>query len=195
MKFDLTKIQPDVRKLSDMREVIFDKEWLKSADNAELYFMYRGLENNGELRYDITVIPAKMLGKEFNKTKGHFHIGKFQEVYTVIEGNAIYLMQKKNGEGKIEDTYFVEAKKGDSIIIPPFYGHITINPSETNSLKMANWISENCKSDYSFFVEKQGACYYYTKEGWIKNENYKNVPELRSEEPLSSLPENLDFLK
>jgi oxalate decarboxylase/phosphoglucose isomerase-like protein (cupin superfamily) len=41
----------------------------------------------------------------------------------------------------------------------------------------------------------QGACYYYTKNGWIKNENYKNVPPLRFEESLKSEPTNLDFLK
>ena len=157
--------------------------------------MYRGLAEKDNLRYDITIIPSKMLGKEFNKTKGHYHAGSFQEIYTVLEGTAIYLLQKKNKEGEIEDVFAVEAHKGDSVIMPAFYGHVTINPSETNELKMANWVYKDCKSDYSDYVKMGGACYYYTKQGWIKNDNYKNSPELRFEEPLKSIPENLSFLK
>jgi len=204
MKYDLTNLTPDVRKLSDMKSVVYDKEWVKTAKDMDLYYMYRGVDKKDELRYDITIIPHNLLGVEFSKTKGHYHVGHFQETYTVLEGSAIYLMQKLNEAGEIADVYATRVQKGDSIIIPAFYGHVTINPSETDDLKMANWVSENCKSDYSLFEKAQGACYYYIRptsaesfgEGtWIKNENYKNVPELRFEEPIKTLPENLNFLK
>jgi len=195
MEIDLSKLTPDIRHLDDMREVLYDKNFAKDSPNAELYFMYRGIEKNGELRYDITVIPAKMLGEEFNKTKGHYHIGAYPEIYTVLEGQAIYLLQKRNSAGEIEDTFAVNTKAGESAIMPPFYGHVTINPSETENLKMANWASDNCKSDYSPFVEKRGASYYYTKQGWAKNENYKLVQKLRFEKPLKELPQDLGFLK
>lgn len=194
MTYDLTKITPDIRCLDDMREVLADKDFAETAQNTELYFMYRGLEKNNSLRYDITTIPAKMLGKEFVKTKGHYHEGAYGEVYMVLEGFAIYLMQKLGENKEITDIYFVEAKKGDVVIIPSFYGHVTINPSETENLKMANWVSENCKSDYSLYVKMQGAGYYFTKQGWLKNENYKSLPMLRQEQPVASLPEDLSFL-
>jgi len=187
------KHEPDIRYLFDMKKVLYDQQWAKTAPNLELYYMYRGIKKKGRLRYDITIIPAKMLGKEFVKTKGHEHIGKYQEVYIVLEGEAIYLMQKRKNDS-IEDVYAVKARKGDVIIIPSFYGHVTINPSKNKDLKMANWISENCQSDYQPFLDKRGAAYFYTVEGWIKNENYKNVPKLRFANPLKSLPENLDFL-
>jgi len=195
MEIDLTKLNPDVRNLNDMREVIFDKEWLKTAQNAPLYYMYRGIEENNGIRYDITVLPAKMLGKEFVKTKGHYHIGKYGEIYTVIEGQAIYVMQKKISDSNIADAYAVKAQKGDVVVIPSDYGHITINPSKTEELKMANWVASDCKSDYSLFEKLQGACYYYTKEGWVKNERYESAPELRFEEPLKEVPKDLEFLK
>ena len=112
-------------------------------------------------------------------------------------------MQKTSGEN-VEDVCAVKAKKGESAIIPSFYGHVTINPSDED-LKTGDWSSVATKSDYSLFQKLQGACYFYTKrpasaegsgEGtWIKNENYKNVPELRFEEPLKSVPEDLNFLK
>lgn len=196
MEIDLTQLTPDTRYLNDMRGVLQDKNFAKTAENSELYFMYRGLEEKNGLRYDITTIPAKMLGDEFVKTKGHYHIGAYGELYTVLQSEAIYLMQKrKQGfENEIEDAYFVNAKKGDVVIIPPFYGHITINPSQEN-LKMANWVSKDCMSDYSLYEKLNGACYFYTKAGWIKNVNYKFVPELREEQPTKNIPEDLSFLK
>ncbi len=208
----LNKLKPDIRYLDDMRQVIIDKEWLKTAGNPELYYMYRSLKEENDLKYNITVLPARMLGKEFIKTKGHVHIrtvprsarqnldsslcselGSYGETYTVLEGEAIYLMQKTKDE-IVEDVYAVKAKKGESAIIPPYYGHVTINPSGVD-LKTGDWSSKNCKSDYSLFERLQGACYYYTKEGWVKNENYKNVPQIRFEKPLKSLPKDLSFLK
>lgn len=195
MEVNLKNLTPDIRKLSDMKNVLYDQEWLKTAGNPELYYMYRGIEEKKGIRYDITIIPPAMLGSEFVKTKGHYHIETYQEVYTVVEGEAIYLMQKKNNKEEIEDAYAVKAQKGDTVIVPSFYGHITINPSETQELKMANWVSPQCQSDYSLYEKLRGACYYYLKTGWIKNENYKSVPELRFEEPLKSIPQDLSFLK
>jgi glucose-6-phosphate isomerase len=195
MEQDLTKLNPDVRRLNDMREVLADKDFANKSPDMDLYYMYRAIKTNNELRYDETVLKPQMLGNEFNKTKGHYHVDAYPEIYMVLEGTAIYLLQKKNITGEIEDVYAVEVKKGECAIMPPFYGHVTINPSETEELKMANWISDSCKSDYSLYIEKQGACYYYTKTGWVKNENYKNVPELRFEKPLKEIPQDLEFLK
>jgi len=193
-----------------MKEVIYDKEWLKTAPNAELYYMYRSVKEKNGLVYDITVIPPRMLGKEFVKTKGHEHSQRaFQELYIVLKGEGIFLMQKqKKGKGEesklssspfaiareIQDVFAVQAQKGDVIIVPEGYGHVTINPSK-QTLEMANWIDKDCKSVYALFEKMQGACYYYAESGWIKNKNYQQVPELRFEKPLKSLPSNLDFLE
>ncbi len=194
MEIDITKLTPDVRHLNDMREVLYDEDFAKNSPNMDLYYMYRKVKQENGLVHNITVTLAKMLGSEFAKTKGHVHIGNFKEMYTVMEGQAIFLMQKGNADN-IEDVYAVEAKPGESAIIPEGYGHVTINPSETENLKTGDWTAEGCKSDYSLFEEKRGACYYYTKQGWIKNENYKSVPELRFENSLKEVPQNLDFLK
>ena len=190
--FHLENIKPDIRHLKDMDSVLYDKGWQETADQEmELYYMYRGLKEKENYRYDITVIPAKMLGKEFNKTKGHKHNENYGEIYIVLEGEAIYLMQKENN-GIIEDVYAIEARKGDVCVIPPYYAHFTINPSQ-QELKMANWVDKSCKSDYKGIQQKQGACYFYTTNGWIKNLNYKNIPSLRFEEPQKSLPKNFLF--
>ena len=193
MEYDLTKLTPDVRKLNELSGMLYDTEWEKTAQNSDLYYMYRKLEVKDGLRYDITIIPPQMLGSEFVKTKGHVHAGFYGEVYMVLEGEGFYLFQKGD-ENKIEDVCVIKAKKGENIIIPAGYGHVTINPSKTEELKMANWVKEEDKGNFSPFEKNHGACYYYTTNGWIKNENYKNVPELRFEEPLKELPQDLSFL-
>ena len=191
--------KPQIRYLNDLKKVLYNKEWAKKTENIKLYYIYRGIKKKDGirgLRYDITVIPSKILGKEFVKTKGHEHLGNFKEIYIVLEGKAIFLMQKRKEE-LVEDVYAVQAKKGDVVLIPSDYGHVTINPSK-KSLALANWIAENCKSSYSFFEKKRGACYYAlaqrtknkeqrTEIKWVKNKNYKIVPKLRFEKPVKNV--------
>lgn len=192
IKNSLSKIKPDVRRLNDMKDVLYDQNWVKNAPDLNLYYMYRGVEKKGGLRYDVTNIVPVMLGEEFPKTKGHEHSKNFQEVYTVLKGKALYLVQKCR-DGQVLDVFAVRAKKGESVLIPPGYGHITIN-SSGKILEESNWISEKCENIYDLFKKMNGACYYYTKSGWIRNKNYKKIPKLRFEKPLKKLPQNLDFL-
>lgn len=208
------EIKKQIRYLNDMKMVLYDQKWAKTAANFPLYYMYRGLNRKNGLRCDITLIPPRLLGKEFVKTKGHEHTNQYGEVYKVLQGKAIYLIQKWK-KNKIDDVYAVKAKKNDVVVIPPFYGHITINPAK-KALKEANWVAEKCQNVYNLFEKKQGGCYFYTKAGWIKNKNYGTIPKLRFKKPLNpvrkakilkaleslkfsngvkSLPRNLDFLK
>jgi len=185
--------KPDIRHVSDMKEVVYDKEWLKNAPDSELYYMYRKVKEENGLVNHITVMPSKMLGKEYVKTKGHYHTKpSYGEVYAVLEGQGLFLSQKEKN-GIIEDVFCVKAKKGEYVAIPPDYGHVMINDSSEELIAM-DWSSEDCKGNYEPILEKKGACYYYIKSGWIKNENYEKTPELRFKEPLKSMPENLDFL-
>lgn len=184
---------PDIRKLSDMKEVLCNQEWAKTAEDKDLYYMYRDIKRDGKLRYDVTIIPPFSLGGEFVKTKGHYHPDNYGELYIVLEGKAFFLFQKMKSPNEIEDIYAIEGKKGDHIIVPPEYGHITINHGEKD-LKMANWVMDDFESDYQPILEKKGAGYFLTNEGWIKNKNYEIVPNLYFKEPEKSMPKDLSFL-
>jgi len=188
--------KPSVRKLDDMKDVIYDKKWLKSAGNPELYYMYRDLSLSikdrqimleNELRYDITVIPPCMLGIEYVKTAGHYHpsaLGtdlSYTEIYEVLEGEAHYLLQKQQNDG-IVDVVLIKAERGDKTIIPPDYGHVAINPSN-KELKMCNWVARDFSSIYGPIKEKGGAAYFELTTGFVKNENYGDVPEMRFLKP------------
>ncbi len=185
---NLKNIKPDIRYLKDMKKVVYDKDWLKTAPkNMELYYMYREVKKKDDLRYDITIIPGQMLGQEFVKTKGHRHL-KCQEIYTVLKGEAIFLIQKVKGKN-IEQVFAIKMKKGNSITIPPKSDHITINPS-SKELKLSNQISEKSKHNYGFIKKMKGACYFYIKDpstklgaSWIKNKNYKKIPKLQFKKP------------
>lgn len=182
----------EIRYLNDLKEALFDQPWAAQAANLELYYMERNVKEENGLRYDITRIPPVMLGSEFVKTKGHYHAGDYCEMYIVLAGEGFFLYQK--GHEEISDVCAVKAQKDEAVVIPAGYGHVTINPSPREELKMANWVKKEDKGDYSLFEKMRGACYFYTKDGWLKNKNYKNIPELRFEKPLDSIPKNLDFL-
>lgn len=184
---------PDIRKIKDMEDVLFDKRTAQANPEQELYYMYRGIKEEDNLRYDITIIPPFLMGEEFVKTLGHFHGTDSNEMYIILEGEGIFIFQK--GKDIVEDFYAVKGKKGDCIIVPQEYAHVTINPSAKETLKMANWVNQVSGFDYQSVKDKNGLCYFYTIKGWVKNSNYQNVPEIRFEEPLKEMPKNLDFLK
>ena len=193
LKFGDVEVNPDVRRLSDMVEVVYDKDWLNTISNKEniiLYYMYRDLAlddadreimRKEHLRYDITIIPPGMFGKEYIKTAGHYHPHvpgteySYTEVYQVLEGEATYLLQKEE-DGKITDVMVYIVKEGGFVVIPPNYGHMTINASN-EPLKMANWVSREFSSVYEPYMELHGAAYYLTEDGFVANPGYKDVPE------------------
>lgn len=154
------------RKLSEMLDMYGLPE--------ETYTMQREVKKQGLLRYDITIIPAMIINNHYNKTKGHIHSSGHQEIYTVLEGTAIFIMQKMDKD-KVEYVWAVRANKGESIIIPGDCYHVTINPHPTETLKMGNWVSSVCVSDYTLFEERKGACWYYTLRGFVPNANYEKV--------------------
>lgn len=188
------RIRGTPRYLDEMRDLLFDEEYARKAENEPLYYMCRDVSlsrrdreilMNFSVRYDITIIPPKSLGVEFVKTKGHYHPEvrrgmSYPELYEVLEGEAIFLLQKGE-KGRIEDAVFVEASEGDKVMIPPNYGHVTINPSQ-RILKLANIVSRDFSSIYEPYERMRGACYYRIFDGWIRNDRYTEIPELREGE-------------
>lgn len=222
LRFGDVEREASVRRAADMADVIFDKDWFEKNKDAELYYMFRDLWRKEDretilrnrLRYDVTIIPPRKMGIEFVKTQGHYHPEccsgiTYPEIYEVQEGKAHFLLQKKE-KGRIVDVVLIEAEAGDKVIIPPNYGHVTINPTE-EPLKMANWVSREFTSLYQEFNFMGGAAYFELVDGrFIRNPRYGEVPELRFAKPFEILelgivkgeemyelikkPENLAFL-
>lgn len=185
------------RKVRDMADVLMDKTWTTYPERI-LYDMYREIHLSEEelqrmkktkLRYDITVIPPAMLGPEYVKTAGHYHpcpehcgteMLSYPEVYQVIRGTATYLLQKND----LSDFIIIEAQAGDVVLIPPNYGHVTVN-ADSEKLVMANWVSDAFDSDYEPVRCKSGLAYFITEDGIAQNNSYSKMPPLSYGKPKS----------
>ena len=179
---------PAVRTIEEMRPVLADPSCTCSGP---LYFMYRDLAKSDadwrwlyahNLRYDLTIIPPRDLCGEWVKTKGHYHpenpagVG-YPEIYEVIEGQAHYLLQSRD----LRDIVMISASAGEVVIIPPGYGHVSINPTPDETLVMANIVSTAFESEYGEYEAHHGAAYFELCSGELrKNPRYPTVPRVRS---------------
>src|SRR4051812_27894436 len=67
------------RTFTEMKPVLMDDS--VKPEREETYYMYRNIYFDADhekivenhLDYDITIVPPTMLGKEYNKTLGHYH--------------------------------------------------------------------------------------------------------------------------
>lgn len=149
------------------------------------------------LRFDITVMKPDRLPIELNKTKGHYHPlagrnqSSYPEIYEVIFGKAFYLIQTpvKSDFSQIKENYLVEVLPGEKVIIPPNFGHVTINFG-SEPLVMTNWVCRSFKSNYQPYLKLGGASYYLLsakKDSFSirKNPNYLKVPQLKRLKPIN----------
>ena len=164
----------------------------------------RGTLKPGErVKFDVTVLlPYTALDSdwqlEFPKTFGHFH-RKFNgfpfgspDFYQVIHGKARLLLQKVSG--REVESYVVEPKELEPVVIPPEYGHTAINIGR-EPLVFANICIRKPHLDYSNIQRFNGAAYYflrkrgggtilqknrrYEEEGYIVRKPERLKPNLR----------------
>jgi glucose-6-phosphate isomerase len=187
---DGVEVPSSVRKLSEMKDVIYNKNFINEKNKDDvLYYMFRGageyknatIFEAHKIRYDVTVVMPYDLGGEFNKTLGHYHPIcnekenlAYPEIYEVISGEAMYLLQKHESDDHY-DIKLIRARKGDKVIMEPNYGHITINVGKT-PLVMANLVNSTFKSDYEPIKRMGGGALFVTnKKRIVYNTNYKDT--------------------
>lgn len=175
------------REHEKMKEVLMDPE----APGPEiLYYMIRG----GKDKKNITVWETGQVGGEYIKTYGHYHVGKLDETYWILQGEGIVLLQKRK-EGKddeIEIFYAITVKAGDSVFIPSGMGHLVVNTGQewlvTADDSPVNFeevdpVSLPGHADYEPLKKLHGFAYYCIEENGkptlVKNPNYKVVPEAK----------------
>lgn len=165
-----------------------------SAEERVVYEVQREVAKIGELRYDMTTILPGAIGRELPKTFGHYHPEKtkgvrYPEIYEVLEGQALYLIQRPSTKNPkvIEEVYLVETSENEKAVIPPNFGHVTINPKNIK-LEMANWCGD-FDNDYTTYENLHGACYYLIESKnkkeieFHKNSYYEEIPELIKVKP------------
>jgi len=217
------------RRVKELKPVLFRGQ---GEDERIVYEVWRELYKKQDalaikklgIRYDITLIFPGLLGRELPKTFGHYHPFSasniaYPEIYEVLSGRAWWLIQKPKYQNPkiIEEIYLVEGFEHEKAIMPPGFGHVSINPEAERELILANWIGSMFHYDYETFENLRGAGYYLLESRELaqsvefeKNSYYDEAPEiikLRPREvpelsvnwqtPLYDLikkPENLEFL-
>jgi len=204
---DLQPGQLTARTLAELREALADPQ----ADGPDpAYFMYNGVavfsatdgRTEYNWRYDLTVLPPGRCGNEYLRTVGHYHPlieGKdvaWPEVYEVLYGSALFILQRVDAPGappdemRVEDAVLLWAEPGEQAMLPPNYGHWTVNVTEA-PLVICNWISADFRSDYAPAVEARGPCCHVkvAENGprYERNPHYGRPPDrLRHARPVDA---------
>lgn len=174
---------PKVRTIAELEPVLASRADCEvpiplggSHVDSRVYFMYRGvalpehqeLFGRHGLRYDITVlrpgyvaeVPSEA-ARECVKTYGHYHPREagsdiaYPEVYEVLYGKAVFVLQTED----LRDVVLVRGESGDKILIPPGYGHVTVNVG-TGWLVLGNLVSPNFDAIYEPYRRAGGAAVY-----------------------------------
>ncbi len=166
-----------------MKEVLMAPEAIGPAVH---YYMIRG----GSKKRNITVWESGTVGGEYIKTYGHYHIGKLDETYWILQGEGIALQQKMTAEGDpalIEEFRAIPVKAGDSVYMPAGYGHLVVNTGKTwlvtaDDSPVAgpdDSASMPGHADYEMVKKMHGFAYYVIEKNGqpvlIPNKLYKEV--------------------
>ena len=112
-------------------------------EHKDGYDVCRDIKRQGSLRYDLTLLFPRRY------TIGHYHTPGFTELFEVLSGQAKFLIQKN------EETYEIEAKEKEKIVVLPDFSIRTINPSTENNLIVSNWIDDKVENIYNAFKNMQ----------------------------------------
>lgn len=186
-----------LRLLDELTPVALNSEVCR--DNREIaYYMYNGVYHNADadrlagtsIRYELTLIPARRLDREYIKTFGHLHTTEpnsgltYAEVCEVLAGTAHFFLQTLDPSGPdASQAFYIEAAAGDKIIIPPGFDHLTINPGP-GPLLFSDVIALDVKGIYDRYRATHGAAYLETADAdgqpqFIPNPHYRQVAPLK----------------
>lgn len=128
------------------------------------------LFSDAGLRYDITVVMPGTVNGEYFKTSGHYHgtgpgqALPYPEVYEVVKGIIAFVLQydplfDTPDEGAPDDVRVVVVHEGESVIIPAFAGHGSINVADEVSA-FSNIAVVECPVLYDAVKARHGLAAY-----------------------------------
>lgn len=180
-----------------MRGLLADETSLD--ENEVCYDVYRrlylpgdkALMDDHDVTYDMTVIMDGLINGECKKTSGHYHnynpehTYSYAEVYEVIKGPLLFVLQRAdNFDGSLDnlnvkDLILAAVKEGETIVIPPNYGHCSCNISGGPGI-FGSFAYIPCTVAYEPVKYYHGmGCYVNKMDGKtnaVPNGRYKNLP-------------------
>lgn len=155
------------------------------------YYMIRG----GTKQRNITVWEPGVVGNEYIKAFGHYHVDDLPETYWIVNGECVALLQKlkRNNAGEsipdhVADFQAIKLKAGDKLDIPARFGHLVANISETFLTTVddspvdfgdADPSGHPGHADYSLVERMKGFAFYVVKHdgkpALVQNHAYKTI--------------------
>jgi len=166
-----------------MRDVLHDAG---APGPAIHYYMIRG----GKDKRNITVMEPGVVGREYIKTYGHYHVGALEETYWFVHGEGVVLMQKRVDEQKpemLEAFRAIRVKAGDSVRMPAGFAHLMVNIGKTWLVMVddspVDGVDDSASrpghADYEPVKQMHGFAYYVVEQGGapalIRNTRYIDV--------------------
>jgi len=166
-----------------MKEVLMHPE---AEGPAIHYYMIRG----GKQKRNVTVWEIGKVGDEYIKTYGHYHVGKMDETYWIVQGEGIALLQKRVDESdsaRIEEFKAISVKAGDSVYMPAGYGHLVVNTGKEWLVTVDDSPVEGPDdsasmpghADYEPVKQMRGFAFYVVEKdarpALVRNPRYKEV--------------------
>lgn len=151
-----------------MREVLLDP----SAKGPDIhYYMVRG----GSKKRNVTVLETGTVGGEYIKTYGHYHVGELDETYWFSHGEGVVLQQKladASDPASVAEFKAIPVKAGDSVYMPPGYGHLMINTGKEWLVMVDDSPVEGASdsaampghADYESVKKMRGFAYYLVEQ-------------------------------
>jgi glucose-6-phosphate isomerase len=192
---DIVVDEYKVRLLDELTNVALEPDVCRGSEEIA-YYMYNGVYRQDDasqldgvpMRYELTLIPPRRMGREFVKTFGHRHCPEpesgmdYAEVCEVLVGTAHFLFQTLDVEGPgASIAVYVEATAGQKVLLPPGFDHCTINPGP-EPLLFSDVIALGASGIYDRFRAVRGAVYLEVAEDggaqFIANPTYRDVPPM-----------------
>lgn len=171
----------------DPEEVLYTVHWAKeSPPERKKKLKLFDLAGDGFL-----IIPPRRIGREYIKTRGHYHPPipgtkyGFPELFGCAYGEILILMQHRNPSNldELDDVVLVKLTPGFQIVNPPGYSHIFINATQQPWFGTDGLVATTFKPVPDAITERKGAAYYIVVDGdgykIEPNPNYKNAPPIR----------------
>lgn len=185
--------------LQKMKGLLYRESAVENCDELCYVFCHdiyreedRHLFEKRQYANGITVLMPGTMGGECRKNSGHYHgyvpghICTFPEVYEVLTGEAVFLLQESRNfdhadeELKVETLRAVFLKAGEKIIVPPFCGHCAINVGE-KPMAFGN-LAAPSPLLYAPIQQRHGlGVYVLNIQGrivFVPNSHYKDLPQL-----------------
>lgn len=137
----------------------------------------------GKLGFNLTSIRSAPVGDESPKTHGHVHSPKPDgwppaEVYEVLHGSAVFLLQDLHAGPESRVAYAVHAEVGDVLVIPGAMFHSSINVGP-DRLVFGDLCRRGMSDVYQDIRDAHGFSYLHSAAGGMRpNPAYSSVPEL-----------------